>query len=195
VDTALVILEVLALLGIAAVGFLARLPRAYTDKKGENLATLEDITKITDKIEAVRAEYAKDHQRLVHDNSLLVERMQQRHQLSIAALDKRLEAHQQAFTRWRKLLSAAHGNAPPNTILENFQWWEENCLYLAPAASHAFVVACNAAAMHKDLQGPEARQYLRQNWDDIAAAGKAIADAVQLPGLDLASLKDAQPPT
>jgi hypothetical protein len=67
----------------------------YLGEKGENLATKEDIGHITDKIEAIKTQYA-----------LLVEAAKIDNQLRVAALDARLQKAQQAFTLWRKLLNS-----------------------------------------------------------------------------------------
>ncbi len=71
---------------------------AYLKKKAENLATKEDIEAITKKVEDVRSEYSKQLE--LHKATL-----QLSNQLKLAALDKRLEKHQEAFTLWRSLLS------------------------------------------------------------------------------------------
>ena len=67
---------------------------AFIAEKGKNLATRQDIEEITNKIEGVRIQY-----------TLLAEELKARHQFRLAALEKRLEVHQQAFTLWRKLLT------------------------------------------------------------------------------------------
>ena len=69
---------------------------SYLKKKGENLATKEDIGGITKKIEAIRSEY--NAQLESHKASLELS-----NQLKLAALDKRLQKHQEAYTLWRKL--------------------------------------------------------------------------------------------
>lgn len=67
----------------------------YLGEKGKNLATKEDIEHITDKIEAIKTQYA-----------FLVEAAKVDNQLRVAALDARLQKAQQAFTLWRKLLNS-----------------------------------------------------------------------------------------
>lgn len=59
--TLLTILQVVALLGIAALGILYKyyLP-GYATEKGKNLATKEDVADITSRIEDVKAKYAQD---------------------------------------------------------------------------------------------------------------------------------------
>ena len=85
------------LLSVAAIGgviassiigaMLKFLLPGYLGEKGGNLATKEDIEHVTDKIEAVKTQYA-----------LLVEAAKVDNQLRVAALDARLQRAQQAFT-------------------------------------------------------------------------------------------------
>ncbi len=57
----ILVLEVIILVGLGALALLAKryLP-SYIEEKGKNLATKEDIREITDKIESVKIEYAKE---------------------------------------------------------------------------------------------------------------------------------------
>ena len=77
---------------IGLVVLFASFLGSYIRRKGQNLATKEDISDITDKIEGVRADYAKKIEDFSHHN-----------RLKIAALDKRLDAYQQAYTLWLRL--------------------------------------------------------------------------------------------
>ncbi|MFZ0052673.1 MAG: hypothetical protein WAK96_12940, partial [Desulfobaccales bacterium] len=60
---------------------------SYASEKGRNLATKEDISEITKKIEEIKHQY-----------NLMIEQIKGRHQLRLAALEKRLEIHQQAYS-------------------------------------------------------------------------------------------------
>jgi hypothetical protein len=59
--TVLAVLQVIALLGITALAILFKhyLP-GYATEKGKNLATKEDVSEITSRIEEVKAAYARD---------------------------------------------------------------------------------------------------------------------------------------
>jgi hypothetical protein len=86
---------------IAAAAFFAGLVvreflPSYLRRKGENLATKEDIAAITELQKAVE-----------HRFNELLEDSKQRHALRLAALDRRLAAHQEAFSLWRELLAGA----------------------------------------------------------------------------------------
>ncbi len=106
---------------------------SYLAKKAENLATREDIAAITYEIEHVRSEYA-----------FLIEQLKAKHQLRMAALDRRLQAHQEAFELWRELLEAAHTDGIGKVVMKCQSWWERNCLYLEPKVREAFVAAYSA---------------------------------------------------
>lgn len=56
----ILVLDLMILLGLGALALLAKnyLP-SYAKEKGKNLATRKDIEEITDKIESVKTEYAK----------------------------------------------------------------------------------------------------------------------------------------
>jgi hypothetical protein len=60
-DHIVVFFQVITCIGMGALVFLAKyyLP-SYVKEKGKNLATREDIAEITDKIESVKIEYAKE---------------------------------------------------------------------------------------------------------------------------------------
>ncbi|MCH6559702.1 hypothetical protein IH799_05025, partial [candidate division KSB1 bacterium] len=92
-----------------------------------DLFTKEDVKKITDEIEKARFPYAKE-----------LERLRQEHQFRLAAIDRRLEVHQEAFALWNQLLHTADTDAGWETALECQVWWYNHCLYLEPGAREAF---------------------------------------------------------
>ncbi len=107
--------------GAIAFLFVRHYMSAYLLEKGKNLATREDIEEITEKVEAIRAQHAS-----------LVEELKARHQLRLAAVDRRLHAHQEAFTLWRKLMAVVHSDQVIKVVQECQTWWEQNCVYLEP---------------------------------------------------------------
>lgn len=164
---------------VFAIGFLlARylfkqyLP-SYFSEKGKNLATREDIEEITSKVEAIRSQYL-----------LIVEELKARHQLRLAAVDRRLEVHQQAFVLWRKVLAAMNTEDVGKVVIECQNWWEQNCIYLEPKVREAFVVAYSSANMHRSLVINLAEESeLESNRKLIIDFPDALFEAVQLPTL------------
>ena len=95
--------------GILIVGWLLLrdyLP-GYFQEKGKNLATKEDIREITEKIEAVRAEYAKQLELYKDEISL----MEKRRELSAQVVD--------LINRYKELPPA--GEAPNQEILRRLE--------------------------------------------------------------------------
>lgn len=145
---------------------------SYLSEKGKNLATREDIARITDEIEKVRVQY-----------TALVEEFKARHQLRLAAVDRRLQAHQEAFTLWRRLRSSIHTENVDSVVLECQDWWNKNCLYLSAEAREAFLDAYFAAGNHAALVQSRDRVAVNENFAKITGAGTTILAAVELPAL------------
>lgn len=151
---------------------------SYLSEKGKNLATREDIEEITRKVEAVRAPYNE-----------LLEELKARHQLRLAALDRRLQAHQEAFTLWRELHGVVHGPDVGPVVIKLQSWWEQNCLYLEPRVREAFVRAYSAAHTHGTLTRQHADYpALAESWKEITRFPDELFAAVQLPPLSAAEL-------
>jgi hypothetical protein len=146
----------------------------YFHEKAKNFAIMQDIGRITEQIENVKQQ-----------NILVLEEVRGRHQLRLAALDRRLQAHQEAFTLWRKLLSKAHkADEIGNFVMDCQDWWDKNCLYLSPEARLAFRTAYQSAFDHKDfLTDKSNTELIRENWKRIEYAGNAIVQGAELPPL------------
>jgi hypothetical protein len=150
----------------------------YLKEKGKGLATKEDIGHVTDIVEEIRAQHATT-----------LEHLKSRQQLRIAAIDKRLQVHQEAFTLWRRLLSAVHEENVATVVIECQTWWEHNALYLEPEVRDAFNRAYFAANHHKSFVDNPTRNEasitaLQDNWKLLMSTGNVIMDAVALPALN-----------
>jgi hypothetical protein len=151
---------------------------AYLKEKGKGLATKEDIGHVTDIVEQIRSEHAAT-----------LEQLKSHHQLRIAAIDRRLQAHQEAFTLWRGLMAATHQEDVGAVVIECQTWWEHNALYLEPEVREAFNRAYLAANDHKSLLGVAHRneasiKAIQDNWKLLMATGNVITNAVALPPLN-----------
>lgn len=160
----------LALTGIIVL--IASFLGSYLQRKGQNLATKEDIADITRKVEGIRTDYAKELENLSHHN-----------QLKMAALDRRLAAHQEAYKLWIELRRNVHKKEKNIDIVIMCQsWWEANCLYLDKDARQAFISACHAVALHPDLlEGKVPKEEVSENWKIINDGGEAIIKGAGLP--------------
>ncbi|HET9912759.1 MAG TPA: hypothetical protein VFQ13_12760, partial [Anaerolineales bacterium] len=67
-------------------------------------------------------------------------------QLRLAAIERRLTAHQEAYALWRKLIfTSSEDNDFGNVVLECQSWWNNNCLFLDAKSRKAFFDAFMAA--------------------------------------------------
>jgi hypothetical protein len=106
-------------------------------------------------------------------------------QLRVAALDKRLEAHQRAYALWRKLLFADRSGSEMFDVAKECEnWWENNCLYLSPQAREAFCKAYQSATDYASLFKIHAdAELVKSTWQDVESAGKFIVEGANLPPL------------
>lgn len=184
------------LVAMLVLAFAGAFVGSYLRRKGENLATKEDIGKLTRQEETVRAEFAQKLESLAHQNRLLIEQGQWRHQLRLAALDKRLETHQEAYSLWHQLRLSLHTESKCTELVIKCQdWWRDHCLFLDAEARHAFLAAYHAAARHGDVVAhwrslPDeteerilAKTAVEENRDVLDRAGPIIVQGVELPSL------------
>ncbi|MGY4837937.1 hypothetical protein [Burkholderia pyrrocinia] len=154
---------------------------AYVRKKGENLATKQDIAEITRRQEEIKHQFAE-----------IIEASKQRHALRTLVADKRMAAHQQAFKQVKGLLSAREDKA----IIDGCKaWMDDNCLYLTlearkavwQAIGHAESRALFLAEAQSDaidvVHRNEYHDRATEKWNAIMGALPTIVTGVELPPL------------
>jgi len=147
---------------------------SYLRKKGENVATKEDIKDITKKIEKVRSQYSEQLETVKAS-------LQLSNQLKLAALDERLQKHQEAFTLWLEIIWSMGREEGMGTVqIECEEWWNKNCLYLAEKSRGAFKAALMLASTYHLLTSSDDR---RKHFDTIMETGDIIVNDVNLPSL------------
>ena len=143
---------------------------SYLTEKGKNLATKEDIEEITRKVEEVKAE------------------LQARHTLRFAALDKRLQAHQDAFKHVVSLAQVFFSEKKYISMALDtcITWYSENALFLDPKAKTAFDAAFTAARQQSWPRGKESDKLPGEyeNYQTVLGALTAITEAAGLPPLN-----------
>jgi hypothetical protein len=169
-------------IGTTLISFLV----SYLRRKGDNRATKEDIAALTELVERVRSQHAERLENLAHENRKALDNTSREHQLRLAALDRRLDAHQQAFALWRRLNAAMYTERLDGVVSECQKWWDNNCLYLDSQAREAFGRAYQAAHNHVALlsgfdRGIVTEERIEQNGDIIRSAGPAIVIGAALP--------------
>ena len=158
-----------------AIWLLRGFLKSYVDEKGKNLATREDIASITHEVERVRLGYNE-----------LLEQMKARHQLRLAALDKRLAVHQRAFVLWRQVYTAEPSDVEA-VVEKSRAWWNRNCLYLEPKVRQAFLDAITQERRNRALLASSRdRMGMGLFPDDMEKAfafPNLLFEAIQLPPL------------
>lgn len=151
----------------------------YGKRKAQNLADKHDVKQLTALIEGVK-----------HDYQMVLEQLKGRNQLRLAAVDRRLQAHQDAFRLWRKLARKLYSEELTGVLLECQEWWEANCLFLSAEARSAFHAAMWAAHGHEDFvswareaRSDDAMRQVRENRDVLTRAGEVIVQGADLPSL------------
>lgn len=133
------------------------------------------------KLEVIRNQYARVLENLSYEN-----------RLRMAALDRRLETHQQAFTLWHRLAINVFKQELVNQVATECQeWWSKNCLYLDTKSRDAFLKAVRAAVQHQEIardrgqSSAESYKATMENWNRIMEASDAIVQGVALPPIHL----------
>jgi hypothetical protein len=171
----LAVLVVFEAAALVVLGLVLRsyLP-SYFSKKGENVATKEDVAAITHEIERVRQEYAAQLE--VIKSSLDIT-----NRLRSAAVEKRLEKHQEAFALWIQLLWNLHDETKiQETVGRCQEWWVNNSLYLDADSRALFKRAYLLANSFRHMRGQPV-EIIEKMHADIEAAGGAIVRGAALP--------------
>jgi len=127
---------------------------------------------------------------LTHVSSKYLNKQKLKHQLSLIALDKKLEAHQQAYAIWWKIIANVYNREKIGRIVEEAQdWWQNNCLYLMPESRisfrQCFLFALNHADEIKTISNKDdLNRISNENWIIINKPGRILVEEIELPAFD-----------
>lgn len=107
-------------------------------------------------------------------------------QLRLAALDKRLEAHQQAYTLWCEIKSSISNQEEINDVVQNARiWWQKNCLFLGPKSRAAFFNCLQYTGYYITMSNTSSirnnKKEIRESWNTIMLPGRTLVEEVNLP--------------
>jgi hypothetical protein len=166
---------------------------AYFKQKGNNLATREDIGKITKIVESIKSKNEEQLELFRQENRISLQSRDQTHQLSVAALDKRLTAHQEAYALWWELRGSVNkeDDIVDNVVEKCKDWWAHNNLYLNSKPREAFIKAYCAASRHREViqtwknhdNREDDNRRVEENWDRIERVGQIIEEEMKLPSI------------
>lgn len=166
----------------------------YLAEKGKNRATKEDIATITREVEQVRAEFTNG-----------VEDLKAHHQLRMVAAERRIQAHQEAYTLIDELRSCIkYSEESWKPLAKNANsWHRRNYLYMGKETRNRFARALHGFEsfrgqmhwMERDAYERSEEQYgvdrarLKQIWDEeIDQVYETIAAEVELPPLAMSEV-------
>ena len=104
--------------------------------------------------------------------------------MRLAAIDRRLEVHQEAFGLWRKINGNIGTDNIQNVVLECDEWWSKNSLYLEPEPRKAFLEAWVSAKDLEWYKENSEHQLVTKCYQKIESAGQVITTAIELPILN-----------
>ena len=111
--------------------------------------------------------------------SFQVSRAARQDSLRLAAIERRLTAHQQAYGLWCRLLRDLHNpDRVHGTAVECQTWWRENCLFLDPKSRRLFWEGSLDAAAFHDLKGVVDP---RETFAKLRGVLGTLAEGVALP--------------
>ena len=126
----------------------------------------------------------------------LTAREQRKQQWALAALDKRLAAHQEAFVQWKKVIGAISGGEEIRIVaLDAERWLNNNCIYLDAVSGRAFqdflICAVTNECKLRATQLAKLKDCKPEIWKTIMKPGQVIPAAVSLPNLgEMYSLRE-----
>ncbi|MCE5270582.1 hypothetical protein LLH00_04790 [bacterium] len=121
--------------------------------------------------------------------SFLLANRSYRQQLAMAALDRRLAVHQQAYIKWMEIIESYRDKEKVYKVVKNANaWWRQNCLYLDAQSRIAFKKCIGAAELYPELNvgpdDPEKRKKIKECNETIWETGRIIVQGVALPNLE-----------
>ena len=119
----------------------------------------------------------------------LTSRENRKQQWALAALDRRLQIAQEAYTHWVHVKSSVYRDDLQSRLQATENWLIENCLYLDEPSRRAFLQCLSAASLHKSLVDESTKPWddayvksIKDNWNRIVSAGQIIMESVDLTG-------------
>lgn len=99
-----------------------------------------------------------------------------------AALEKRLEVHQEAYRLWHEMVIAIHDpKKGPEAASRCQDWWISHCLYLEARVRQEFIACAREAFLYRDLMLGEKPEETKARFRRILRVFDLLAESVQLP--------------
>ncbi|MDS1141726.1 hypothetical protein RE432_14895 [Pusillimonas sp. SM2304] len=163
--------------------------RSFIEQRGKNTADLLDRINLTQAEAIAKQPYEQENARLAAE-------LAASNQLRFAGMDRRLQAHQEAFKLFKQLWRAhyyhKHDVAEQElflntTVLACQNWWDANCLYLEPTPREAFRIAFSSVGSPEEFRNSDHGQ--EKIYAALVDLNNSIQLAVQLPPINPPSTK------
>ncbi|WP_333907369.1 hypothetical protein [Delftia acidovorans] len=144
----------------------------YLAEKGKNRATKEDIADITKKVKEVEDVFNRG-----------LSDLNAHHQLRMVAAERRLLAHQEAYSLWDKMMTTVHTDEAETrrAAFECQEWYKKNCIFLGDQSRDAFQRAYLSAPDHQMAKKTRDVELVQRNWQILMAPQTALLQEVALP--------------
>jgi len=110
-----------------------------------------------------------------------ISRTQRKADFRMAALDRRLAIHQEAYKLWWEMVSALHSKTGPDKAAECQKWWIGNCLYLDAKSRKEFIDCAGEAFFYNDLKDINKPAETKARFQRIMRVFELLAEGVELP--------------
>ncbi|HEQ3516821.1 TPA: hypothetical protein VGT23_003491 [Vibrio cholerae] len=155
---------------------------SYLKSKGKNLASSEDLGKLTLIVENIKTEQAKQIEDVKQQHNLELQKLQQLNSLQLSALDERLKVAQEAYALVFEMLGCAGRNEQTIDVLKRAtNFWETRSLYLSTEVREAFDKAIAATNAHESTLLANSAVSPAENRSKISNALRVIEGSVLLP--------------
>ena len=112
--------------------------------------------------------------------SLIISKKDRINQFRLAALEKRLAVHQEAFSLWTELFWNLREDKLGDIVLKSQDWWYKNCLYLDSKSRNAFKKALNLSVNFKHISDSK---LIEKQFREIEQVGELLVAGVELPSI------------
>lgn len=104
-------------------------------------------------------------------------------QYRLAVLEKRIDAHQSAFTHWRHLIQVMNSKSEEHyrIIKEAEVWWENNCLYLDSDIRSKFQSVIMNVSAYPAYSSTKDVVLVQKVFDEISSFGNELLQSLNLP--------------
>jgi hypothetical protein len=172
---------------------LNKLADSYATEKGKNLATKEDIEKLTALVKSVEQKYLHETETFKATLQRELEVHKGNIQFRNVALERRLDAHQKGFSLLFELM-AIHANADEESVTNAANmcalFWKNNCFYLSAEVHNTYEQAIASLVNYSKYcyyakKGQEwAINEQKKAIEDVRHGFNALKTGVQVAGED-----------